>query len=223
MFIFVEKLRFLRPILISPKFKALFSRFKADEVFTLLDVGCGNHSPSITKRYFRNCRYFGLDKEIYNNDEDDIKLMEKFYLLDLDHLDLSILPDDFFDAIVMNHVIEHLRNGIEVLAGMVSKLKKDGLIYIEFPSQRSLYLPSMPGTLRFDDDKSHVKFYSFDDIVSTVRKQGLKILKAGPRRDMFKVIFTPFTYIYLKYIKKTEYAVAFWDILGFADFVMAKK
>lgn len=50
----------------------------------ILDVGCGNRSPQLTKKYFPYCEYHGIDREIYNLTETDLKLMDKFYILDLE-------------------------------------------------------------------------------------------------------------------------------------------
>ena len=45
-------------------------------------------------------------------------------------------------------------------------LKPDGCIYIEFPSVRSLNLPSMRGALNFCDDKTHLRIYSIQEVAN---------------------------------------------------------
>ena len=92
--------------MIPVKFKRFRREFQGRE-FTLLDVGCGNHSPSVTKRFFPECRYYGLDRGVYNNDASDLASMETFYEKDLETDDLADLPDGFFDVILFVHVIEH--------------------------------------------------------------------------------------------------------------------
>ena len=70
-------------------------------------------------------------------------------------------PDDAFDLVVASHVIEHLRNPIEFAIECVRVAKPGGLIYVEAPSERSLWLPSMPFehekffSLNFFDDPTH--------------------------------------------------------------------
>jgi len=85
--------------------------------FRILDVGCGNHAPSKTKMYYPQCRYFGLDKAPeYNLYQNDFDCMEKFFAVDLeDPLALETIPEKSFNCIIMNHVIEHLKNGEQVL------------------------------------------------------------------------------------------------------------
>src|SRR5258708_1288728 len=82
-----HKLRFLHPI------------FRGKPC-TILDVGCGNHSARITKRWLPECRYYGLDFVDYNNAPDDFKAMDQFYNLDLAKDDLSSVPNEFFDAVI---------------------------------------------------------------------------------------------------------------------------
>lgn len=50
-------------VMVPVRLKPFYPKF-AQREFRLLDVGCGDHSASITKRYFPQCRYFGIDREM---------------------------------------------------------------------------------------------------------------------------------------------------------------
>src|SRR5215203_3051235 len=114
----------------NPKFSFLKKSF-GDRPFRMLDIGTGNHSASKTKSLFPNCEYYGLDlNKDYNNDEEDFKVMKDFYEMDLTELNFSSLPNKFFDAIWLVHVIEHLHNGDKVLEGLLKKLKPEGYMYV---------------------------------------------------------------------------------------------
>jgi ubiquinone/menaquinone biosynthesis C-methylase UbiE len=192
--------------------------------FRLLDIGAGNHSASKAKTVFPNCEYHGVDMERdYNNTEADFKQMDAFYEMDLTKLDFSSIPDDYFDAIQMAHVIEHLFNGDEVVKGLLPKLKSGGYIYLEYPGEKSTRLPSMYGTLNFKDDPTHVRVYSVKELSALLQANGCKILKAGIRRNGWFIMAMPFRIIksLLKF-KKLQGNI-FWDILGFAEFVWARK
>lgn len=212
----------MRRLFMPVKFKRFYASHR-DRSFRLLDVGCGNHSATSTKRYFPNCLYYGVDRDSYNNDERDFAAMERFFRIDLESGELDALPDGFFDVIICAHVIEHLRNGIEVVAKLQSKLAPGGRIYIEFPSVASLNLPSMDGTLHFCDDPTHVRLYSLLEICNVLLDGGLRIIAAGRRRDALMVALFPLMFVagLWRYRKVTSFGL--WDPLGFAEFVYAER
>ena len=126
----------------------------------ILDVGCGNHSPSVTKMCYPACEYYGVDRtQEYNLSLLDLTSMDKFYEIDLSSpVNISsAIPDNFFDCIIMSHIIEHLFQGKEILKEFIKKLKTNGIIYLEFPGVRSLTLPTFKrpfcrGCFNFYDD-----------------------------------------------------------------------
>lgn len=219
---YLHGFKIVRRLIMPVKFKRFYATHR-NLRFKLLDIGCGNHSATSTKRYFPNCRYYGLDKGNYNNDDADFAAMEKFYQIDLESGDLDGLPDGFFDVIICSHVIEHLRNGIEVIGKLESKLAHGGKIYIEFPSMLSLRLPSMTGTLHFCDDPTHVRLYSVLDVCNALLDGGLRIVSAGRRRDAVMTLLFPLFFLggIWRYGRLTSFGL--WDVLGFADFVYAER
>ena len=95
----LRRLEVVKRVIMPVKFKR-FYRTHRNRRFKLLDIGCGNHSATLTKRYFPNCIYYGVDKDNYNNDDRDFAVMEKFFRIDLEAGGLDSLPDDFFDVIM---------------------------------------------------------------------------------------------------------------------------
>ncbi len=207
---------------LPPRFRFFRNRLK-DKEFTLLDIGSGSGSPSKTKQYFPHCRYFGVDVTNYRNSEEDYNLMEKFYQKDLTKLEFDDIPNDFFDVIMMSHVMEHLHNGDEVLKKMLPKLKPGGCIYIEYPGIKSTRLPSMRDTLNFYDDQTHVRIYSIGEITGILETAGLSVKRSGTRRYLPYLLFTPITMI--TQTLKLGYLPGgvFWDLLGFAEYVYAVR
>lgn len=192
----------------------------------VLDIGCGNHSASIMKRYYVDCKYYGLDKDKnYKNDSEDFEAMEDFYKIDLNQNleSFNVVPNDFFDCIILSHTIEHLYNGEAVLLGLFPKLKKGGIIYIETPSTLSTHLPNLGVGLNFYSDPTHIKVYPLDDIKSFLKRNGFSIIKSGKRRSIKRILFLPFyiigSIIRFKYVS----AGVFYDITGFANYVVARK
>jgi SAM-dependent methyltransferase len=205
------------------KLKKIKKVFKNNE-FRILDVGAGNHSATLAKKYFPNCKYYGIDiSKDYNNDENDFQSMEIFWEKDLTKLEFSDIPNNFFDVILMTHIIEHLINGEFVLDALLKKVKSDGYIYLEYPSKRSIHFPSMKDTLNFYDDSTHVRLYDINVLNKIIESNGFSILKFGIRRDISNILAIPIRIIYNMIKKRYIPGGVFWDLLGFAEFIWAKK
>lgn len=212
--------RLIRYIRLPKKLEPINRRFNQDDVFNILDVGCGPYSKNIIKSWFPNCRYHGIDKAWCDNSD---SLMEKFYKLDLTTLNFMNIPDDFFDVLFMAHIIEHLKNGDEVIEALLPKLKRGGIIYIEFPSLRSTKLPSKKGTLNFFDDSTHCRLYSLMEVYNLLMKNDLRILKGGTRWNLINILLTPYNAIRSKRTKGFVAGSVFWDLLRFSEYVTALK
>lgn len=190
-----------------------------DREFTLLDVGCGTLVPGMIHKYFPHCRYYAVDRSI------DVRRpeMSGFYHKDLTRDSFDDVPDAFFDAIIMSHVIEHLPNGLDLLGRLVDKLKPGGYLYVEFPSVRSLALPHLRGTLHFCDDPTHVRIYSVAEIANLLLARDFTILKAGTRRDLPRMLAGPLLFFSEYFTKGFFTSRGTWDILGFAEYVFARR
>ncbi len=205
------------------KFRDIRRRF-GSRPFALLDVGCGNHSATLAKAWFPSCTYAGVDREqSYNNDADDLAAMDAFYEIDLTSLKFGAIPDGSFDVILMAHVIEHLVNGDEVTRALVPKMRPGGLIYIEFPGRRSLSLPSWRDTLNFYDDPTHVRLFTAGEVRALLESLGLRVLRAGVRRDPLGILLLPVHAWNAKRFCGYVPGGVFWDLLGFADVVVAVR
>ena len=49
----------------------------------ILDIGCGNGSPTVTKRWFPGCHYAGADIQRYKLSDADMAAMDEFYPLSI--------------------------------------------------------------------------------------------------------------------------------------------
>jgi ubiquinone/menaquinone biosynthesis C-methylase UbiE len=210
--------------LITPhKFRFIKNIFSGKE-FNLLDVGAGSHSATKTKNIFPECSYYGIDiTREYENDDADFKAMSGFYEMDLTQLNFDVIPNDFFDVVIMSHIIEHLHNGDKVIEGLLPKLKKGGYIYIEYPAERSTRLPSMKRTLNFYDDPTHVRIYTVSEIAGVLRRNGMTVLRGTTRRYWPYIALLPFTIV----SETIKYGFVpggvFWDVTGFAEYLFARR
>jgi trans-aconitate methyltransferase len=206
------------------RFKVVEGYIRQKSEFQILDVGSGSHSPTLTKQWKPDCNYTAVDiNQSYNNNEQDIKMMDKFIQMDLTSLKFDAIPDNSYDIIFMSHIIEHLHNGDEVLKRLLPKLNTGGVIYIEFPSARSIRFPSMNETLNFFDDSTHCRIFSLKEICNLLMGQDYKVLKAGTRRDKLNILLIPVKVIHNLLTRGYIRAGTFWDLYGFADYVVGTK
>ncbi len=185
----------------------------------ILDVGCGDKAPYSTYKYYPNVEYSGIDyREVPG-----IADMHSFYQYNIDDNNLDEIPNNEYDVIILSHIIEHVHHGAKLLATLAGKLKSGGIIYIETPSERSLHLPSYYGTLNFYDDSTHTRVYSLAEMTEVLKQNGCIILKSRIRHNLKKIIFLPLYAIFMLIRDKKISATLFWDVLGFAHFIVAQK
>jgi len=207
----------------TPKFHFL-NKAVGNKEFNLLDIGSGNHSPSKTVALFPRCSYYGVDlNKDYNYNDKDTLALKGFYEKDLTRLEFDDIPNNFFDFVMMAHIIEHLYNGDKVLELLAKKIKKGGHIYIEYPGQKSTTLPSMYGTLNYYDDPTHVRIYSVEEISNVMKGLGFEILSSGVRRSWYYILSLPLNLLTYKLRGKRITGALFWDLYGFAEYVYARK
>lgn len=210
------------------KFKFVRNKFSSSLPPAILDVGCGNHSPKLTKRWFPGCHYSGADIQRYNNSDDDLAAMDAFYTIGVDGSGYDAIPDDSFDLVLLNHVIEHMADPDPIVAAVCAKLKKGGYIWIAFPSLRSLSLPSSDDeTLNFCDDATHLFIPGVREIANVLLAHGVRIVHAGrSHEDWFTRVSDAVKFG--KRLLKRAFTGKFsgrgmWYILGFEDHVFGQK
>ncbi len=194
----------------------------------ILDIGCGNGSPTLTKRWFPGCHYAGADIQRYKLSDADTVAMDKFYPLNIDGTGYDAIPDASYDFVILNHVVEHMREPKPVVATLCSKLKPGGFIWIAFPSLRSLSLPhSVDETLQFSDDPTHVYVPDVREMANILLAHGVAVLHAGRSREGF---FTSIADV-VKLCKRCVMRVftgdfsgrGVWYVLGFEDHVFGQR
>jgi SAM-dependent methyltransferase len=147
----------------------------------ILDIGCGNDSPKITKSILPHCFYIGLDIGDYHQNSKNIA--DKYILKTSPEFAGAI--EDFensVDIVISSHNLEHCEDRGRVLVAMCRALKAGGRIYISFPCTDSLNFPNRQGTLNYYDDATHVGVPpDFGEVISTLKQNGLHITYATTR------------------------------------------
>lgn len=209
---------------IHPFEKTVFlSGIKNDKSIKLLDVGCGNESALAIKRILSEIFYIGLDVGDYNQSSTSFGLMDEYIVVSPESFDSEIEKmENGVDVIISSHNIEHCNEPHRCITAMANALKKGGRMYLAFPSEHSVKLPSRGGTLNFYDDKSHIYLPEFDWIVSELKRCGLTI-------DHASKIYRPLGLVWRGIKnerasrKKNKVMEGTWALYGFESIIWARK
>jgi 2-polyprenyl-3-methyl-5-hydroxy-6-metoxy-1,4-benzoquinol methylase len=209
------------------KFQYVKRRFGSPSI-RILDVGCGNNSPSVTKRWFPGCHYTGADIQRYNLGGEDDAAMDAFYLLGADGSGYAEIPDESYDLLILNHVLEHMTEPASILAMLCKKLKPGAYIWIAFPSLRSLSMPSsVDETLQFCDDPTHVYIPDVREVSNILLANGVKVIHAGRSREGLFTTLADVTKLLKRLLKKMMTGRfsgrGMWYLLGFEDHVLGQR
>ena len=205
-----------------PPARFFYALKKFNSELRILDIGCDNQSPEITKRWFPKSIYHGIDIKQIKSDK-----IDKFFLVKAnDYRVYDLVNDDFYDFIILNHVIEHIKNPSKLLDIVSKKLKPGGILWIAFPSPKSLNFPSGIGTLNFSDDPSHITICSYIELSNKLMNNGLKIIYAGKSKDFIRFMLGLFVYplaFITKLIYKKYMISGLWYLFGFEDRIICFK
>ncbi|AWI54384.1 hypothetical protein DEH84_13835 [Aquabacterium olei] len=162
-------------LLIKPKFWKLF--LAGAKPTKILDLGIANRSYNETKALFPGAIYHGIDfvdHRIQMHDQD------RFFQLDLEANADLLASLDTYDAIIANHVLEHLQNGDRVFDLLCKRLRPGGFLYVEFPSIKTAYKKKNRLNYHFHDDPTHKRFYSITALANTAIENQCRVLSCGP-------------------------------------------
>lgn len=187
----------------------------------ILDVGCGNHSPRYFKTGFPGCHYVGVDQTVYSNTPDEMRMMDRFIEADLEVSELEEVPDRSFDLIVLSHVLEHLRRGLEVLRVLRRKLRDGGIFFLAFPNPESVNFPHRDGSLNFYDDPTHVTLVDESALVRLLREIGAEVVYIRTTRRPVHLCLM-LGRIAAAPLLGPVMGGALWDLYGFERVVVAR-
>ena len=145
---------------------------------SVVDIGCGNHSPKRHKYLRPDIRYVGVDIQRYNLDTHDERLADRIVIVRREHFAADVLElvgERSADLVALKHVIEHVEDPPRTISAAARLLKPGGRIFLAFPAEHTPTLPSAIGTLNFYDDPTHKWLPRLTDIRGVPTATGLEI------------------------------------------------
>lgn len=163
-------------------------RFAAQAV-DVLDVGVANRSAFEMKQVLPTCRYHGVDRSA-TVDAQERALMQQFTVLDLETDPLASAARGAYDLVVINHVLEHVDNGLAVVHQAMGCLRPGGTLYLEVPNVRSLSRAASRFVYHFHDDPTHKRLYSTEELCNAVIGAGGQVVACGAAGTPLKTLLS---------------------------------
>jgi len=141
--------------------------------------GCGLFSELVKKELNAEC--WGVEIE------------EKYAKIAAEKLDrviksdagdsITILPDKYFDCIILNDVLEHLQDPFSLLKSIKSKVTSNGVVVLSIPNVRfwnNLRAFAWRGEWDYKDagilDNTHLRFFTHKSLIRMFQKLGYEVL-----------------------------------------------
>jgi 2-polyprenyl-3-methyl-5-hydroxy-6-metoxy-1,4-benzoquinol methylase len=152
--------------------------FLPDNAMRVIEIGCGEGA------FFE---HFNKDAEIWGVEPDefsaDIAQKKAFKLFQSDyHASASLIPDNYFDLIVCNDVIEHVVDYLRMLESLRTKLNARGRIIASVPNVRfytNLKRLLWAGDWQYKDsgilDRTHMRFFTKKSLQRTFLETGYNV------------------------------------------------
>lgn len=135
----------------------------------LLDLGCGNGA------FLSDMRELGWDGVGLEPDGEAVRSARRIGLaVEVGVLTESSFPAESFDAITMNHVIEHLHDPARMLRLCHRVLRPSGLLWIATPNLDSLGLALFGPCWRGLEPPRHLVMFTFDALRAALRRAGFE-------------------------------------------------
>jgi SAM-dependent methyltransferase len=189
---------------------------------SLLDVGCGNGSPSICKALRHDIYYVGIDIGDYNQNNNPNDVADEYILTTPDTFSKTIANfQNKFDAVISSHNLEHCNAPNSVLLAMLRALKPGGRIYLSFPCEASISFPKRQG-LNFFDDSTHKNILNLCDVLRLVESEGFTVDIVAERNKpiilaLIGMVLEPLSMFCRKVMVGT------WELYGFESIIWATK
>ncbi len=151
-----------------------------DEASTVIDIGCGDGSFGGLIKERTNAEVWGIEFRQEEADKAE-RILDKLFAGPCEEF-IDDLPDNYFDVIYFNDILEHLEDPYSILNRVKPKLKENGVVISSIPNIR--YYKAILNLLFNKDweyqahgvmDKTHLRFFTGKSIKRMYEEQGYKV------------------------------------------------
>lgn len=133
----------------------------------VLDVGCGN-GQTLRNLSAKGWEGFGIETD------EEAAGQARRNGANVDCVNISELAEGEFDAIVLNHVIEHIPEPRSCAQEILARLKPGGRLVIVTPNRSSLLLKLFAGAWRGLEAPRHLFIYSRSALINLLSDEGFE-------------------------------------------------
>lgn len=180
----------------------------------VLDVGCGNGVLAEIIKKQNNAEVWGI--ELMESEALEAKnKLDKVFVGPCENF-INNLPNDYFDVIYFNDVLEHLVDPYTVLEQIKSKLSSTGIIISSIPNvrfYRTFHKVVFGKDWKYDEfgimDKTHLRFFTGKSIKRMYEELGFTIQLHEPlnvTKSLKPILFNIFVLFTQMDIRNLQYA-----------------
>jgi 2-polyprenyl-3-methyl-5-hydroxy-6-metoxy-1,4-benzoquinol methylase len=169
----------------------------------ILDIGCGEGIFASSIKKTLNAEVWGIEMDRNSAKKASTKL-DKLLVGDISDI-MKEIPDNYFDCIVFNDVLEHLYDPHNVLVNIKNKLNKNGVVVCSIPNMRFivvLFNLIFKKRWRYTNsgvlDFTHVRFFTNQSIKEMFNSLDYKLIKIKGRypksSKKIKILFKGFMF-----------------------------
>lgn len=195
----------------------------------LLDIGAGSGGMFYWKEWKLPIRN---DIEMYAVDKFKSAMFDKYDGHQICNLDECLLKyeNEFFDAALASHILEHLKDENKMVQEINRVLKKGGYLYIEIPTPETYRYPSRNlfverginvSTTNFYEDKTHLRTFGPEVLTGLLRSHDFQIMESGIIENRF-LERELLAYGFRNNDPETS-TYAIWSYLKWAQYAIGKK
>ncbi len=145
----------------------------------ILDVGCGNG------KFLQRMRELGWTSYGIEQDHEAVEICSNSFRLNVAHgtLETVSYSGQYFDAITMSHVVEHLVDPIQTLEECRRLIKTTGCIVLLTPNTGSLGFKRYGEDWRGLEPPRHLHLFNCRNLEAIIRQAGLSVksIRTTPR------------------------------------------
>ncbi|MEK7100208.1 MAG: class I SAM-dependent methyltransferase [Patescibacteria group bacterium] len=146
---------------------------------TVLDIGCSN---GVFLDLFKNGETWGVEPSRIG----DSTQVKGHRIISI-YFEKAKLPNNFFDLVIMNHTLEHVKNADIVLHKIHKILKVGGILFIDVPNAGGLGSLVLGDKWPYKLPEEHTYQFTRQSLSTKIANAKFKILHWESRSGLFEV------------------------------------